>query len=159
MAGSTCPYEALRDVSFPVPMLRKGFKMMPGMVWGLLIVNKRYTSLDWMGALAATGGVTEFLMTRSIDAKHSADNSTGGIPRLVCFLFFDGFTSTLQEKLFKDHKTSKYSQMLYVSLGSAIISVGSLVGMRAADRGVLLPESSVIRLGCVAAERLQVQVR
>jgi len=136
VAASTCQYEALRYVSFPVQMLGKSFKMMPVMVWGLLIANKRYTSLDWMVALAVTGGVTEFLMTGSIDAKHSAGNSSYGILLLVCFLLFDGFTSTFQEKLFKDHKTSKYNQMLYVSLGSAIISVGGLVSSGALQTAV-----------------------
>ena len=127
VAASTCQYEALRYVSFPVQMLGKSFKMMPVMVWGLLISSKRYTALDWMVALAVTGGVTEFLMTGNIDAKHSAGNSTYGLFLLVAFLCFDGFTSTFQEKLFKDYRTSKYNQMLYVNIGSAMVSVGSLV--------------------------------
>merc|ERR1712087_34555 len=120
VAASTCQYEALRYVSFPVQMLGKSFKMMPVMVWGLLIAQKRYTAFDWMVAMAVTGGVTEFLMTGNIDAKHSAGTSTYGLFLLLCFLLFDGFTSTFQEKLFKDYKTSKYNQMLYVNIGSAM---------------------------------------
>jgi len=127
VAASTCQYEALRYVSFPVQMLGKSFKMMPVMVWGLLIANKRYSGLDWMVALAVTGGVTEFLMTGNIDAKHSAGNSSYGLFLLLCFLLFDGFTSTFQEKIFKDYKTSKYNQMLYVNIGSAMVSLGSLI--------------------------------
>lgn len=127
VAASTCQYEALRYVSFPVQMLGKSFKMMPVMVWGLLISQKKYTCFDWLVALAVTGGVTEFLMTGSIEAKHSAGTSTYGLFLLVCFLLFDGFTSTFQEKLFKEYKTSKYNQMLYVNIGSAMVSVGSLV--------------------------------
>merc|ERR1719469_1007254 len=96
------------------------------MVWGLLISQKRYTAFDWMVALAVTGGVTEFLMTGSIDAKHSVGTSSYGLLLLACFLLFDGFTSTFQEKLFKDYKTSKYNQMLYVNLGSAMVSIGML---------------------------------
>lgn len=127
VAASTCQYEALRYVSFPVQMLGKSFKMMPVMVWGLMIANKRYACMDWMVALAVTGGVTEFLMTGNIDAKHSAGNSSYGLFLLLCFLLFDGFTSTFQEKIFKDHKTSKYNQMLYVNIGSAMVSLGSLI--------------------------------
>lgn len=126
VAASTCQYEALRYVSFPVQMLGKSFKMMPVMVWGLIISQKSYTAVDWMVALAVTGGVTEFLMTGDIDAKHSAGTSTYGLFLLLCFLLFDGFTSTFQEKLFKDYKTSKYNQMLYVNVGSAMVSIGSL---------------------------------
>lgn len=114
-------------MSFPVQMLGKSFKMMPVMVWGLIISQKRYTLTDWLIALAVTGGVTEFLMSGSITAKHSAGNSMYGLALLLCFLCLDGFTSTFQEKLFKEHKTSKYNQMLYVNLGSAMVSIFSLL--------------------------------
>eukprot|EP00971_Amphidinium_carterae_P116650 2310609-Amphidinium_carterae.1 len=33
--ASTCQYEALKYVSFPVQMLGKSFKMMPVMMWGM----------------------------------------------------------------------------------------------------------------------------
>merc|ERR1719440_1402027 len=65
--ASTCQYEALKYVSFPVQMLGKSFKMMPVMVWGMAISGKSYKIVDWLVALAVTGGVTEFLMTGSID--------------------------------------------------------------------------------------------
>merc|ERR1719327_1191103 len=84
--------------------------------------------MDWLVAAAVTGGVTEFLMTGSISAPHSdAGNSVYGLALLVGFLLFDGFTSTFQEKLFKEHQTSKYNQMLYINLGSAFTSVVSLL--------------------------------
>jgi len=41
------------------------------------------------------------------------------------YLFSDGFTSTLQEKLFKGHKMSMYNQMIYVNGSSALLSVFS----------------------------------
>ena len=70
-------------------MLGKSFKMMPVMVWGIIISGKTYGSLDdsynvmpsnppifmptirgmrdWSVALAVTLGCTEFLMTGSRD--------------------------------------------------------------------------------------------
>merc|ERR1719379_2567078 len=81
-----------------------------------------------MVAAAVTAGVTEFLMTGSIAAPHSqASDGIYGLLLLVGFLLFDGFTSTFQEKLFKEHQTSKYNQMLYINLGSAFTSVISLM--------------------------------
>jgi len=128
VAATTCQYEALKWVSFPVQMLGKSFKMMPVMVWGILISQKNYSLTDWLIALAVTGGVTEFLMTGSIQAPHGqAQDSVYGLALLVGFLLFDGFTSTFQEKLFKEHQTSKYNQMLYINLGSAVTSVVSLL--------------------------------
>merc|ERR1719327_38291 len=71
VAATTCQYEALKYVSFPVQMLGKSFKMMPVMIWGIMISNKEYKALDWLVAAFVTIGVTEFLMTGTIKAKHS----------------------------------------------------------------------------------------
>merc|ERR1719261_818188 len=102
--------------------------MMPVMVWGILISQKNYGMKDWLIALAITGGVTEFLMTGQISAAHSDQgDSIYGLALLVGFLAFDGFTSTFQEKLFKEHSTTKYNQMLYINLFSALTSCFSLL--------------------------------
>lgn len=127
VGASTCQYEALKYVSFPVQMLGKSFKMMPVMVWGMAISGKRYALTDWLVAGAVTGGVTEFLMTGQISSEHAQGSSMYGLMLLGCFLGLDGFTSTFQEKLFKEHKTSKYNQMLYVNLGSATVSIFTLL--------------------------------
>merc|ERR1719194_92123 len=67
-------------------------------------------------------------MTGSINAPHAdKSDSLYGLVLLSGFLLFDGFTSTFQEKLFKEHQTSKYNQMLYINLGSAFTSVISLL--------------------------------
>lgn len=126
--ASTCQYEALKYVTFPVQMLGKSFKMMPVMVWGIAVSGKRYKPKEWCIAAAITGGVTEFLMTGPIDSKsHVAGNSFYGLALLALFLGLDGFTSTFQEKLFKDHVTTKYNQLLYVNLGSCAISSFTLI--------------------------------
>lgn len=125
--ASTCQYEALKFVSFPVQMLGKSFKMMPVMVWGIIVSGKRYSLTDWMIALMVTGGVTEFLMTGPIASHSTTGNSSRGLLLLAGFLVLDGFTSTFQEKLFKEHATTKYNQMLYVNLGSCLISSWTLI--------------------------------
>merc|ERR1719168_295595 len=125
--ASTCQYEALKYVSFPVQMLGKSFKMMPVMVWGMAVAGKRFSVTDWLIAFAVTGGVVEFLMTGPISSHSDQGNSTYGLALLAGFLALDGFTSTFQEKLFKEHTTSKYNQMLYINLGSCVISSGTLI--------------------------------
>merc|ERR1719261_2148442 len=102
--------------------------MMPVMIWGILISGKSYGMKDWLIAAAITGGVTEFLMTGQISAAHAdKGDSIYGLALLVGFLACDGFTSTFQEKLFKEHATTKYNQMLYINLFSAITSCLSLL--------------------------------
>merc|ERR1719379_2748702 len=101
---------------------------MPVMIWGIIISEKNYGMKDWLVAAAVTGGVTELLMTGQISAAHSQQgDSIYGLALLMGFLAFDGFTSTFQEKLFKEHSTTKYNQMLYINTFSAITSGVSLL--------------------------------
>merc|ERR1719389_243476 len=125
--ASTCQYEALKYVSFPVQMLGKSFKMMPVMIWGMAVSGKRFGLKDWMIAFAVTGGVVEFLMTGPISSHSDSGSSVYGLALLGGFLALDGFTSTFQEKLFKEHTTSKYNQMLFINLGLCVISSFTLV--------------------------------
>merc|ERR1719401_10944 len=128
VAATWCQYEALKYVSFPVQMLGKSFKMMPVMLWGIAISGKQYGLKDWGIAAGVTWGVTQFLLSGEIKSKHAeAESSFYGLLLLLAFLACDGFTSTFQEKLFKEHKTSKYNQMLYVNSGSAVVSLGTLL--------------------------------
>ena len=73
--ASTCQYEALKYVSFAVQMLGKSFKMMPVMIWGMIISGKSYGLRDWGVALAVTLGCTEFLMTGPTNSKVDSGNS------------------------------------------------------------------------------------
>eukprot|EP00405_Crypthecodinium_cohnii_P019246 CAMPEP_0206469736 /NCGR_PEP_ID=MMETSP0324_2-20121206/30472_1 /ASSEMBLY_ACC=CAM_ASM_000836 /TAXON_ID=2866 /ORGANISM="Crypthecodinium cohnii, Strain Seligo" /LENGTH=366 /DNA_ID=CAMNT_0053943581 /DNA_START=74 /DNA_END=1174 /DNA_ORIENTATION=+ len=129
VAATWCQYEALKYVSFPVQMLGKSFKMMPVMMWGILISGKKYALKDWLIAAGVTGGVTMFLLTGETKAKHAdKGSSVYGLLLLLMFLGCDGFTSTFQEKLFKDHdKASKFNQMFYVNSCSAGVSAFTLI--------------------------------
>eukprot|EP00438_Fugacium_kawagutii_P029051 Skav222304 [mRNA] locus=scaffold3734:343457:347762:- [translate_table: standard] len=57
------------QVSFAVQMLGKSFKMMPVMIWGMIISGKSYRARDWCVAFAVTLGCTEFLMTGPTGSK------------------------------------------------------------------------------------------
>jgi adenosine 3'-phospho 5'-phosphosulfate transporter B2 len=128
VAATWCQYEALKWVSFPVQMLGKSFKMMPVMVWSIVISGKKYEAKDWLIAGGVTWGVTQFLLTGEIKSKHAdKGSSVYGLILMGGFLGCDGFTSTFQEKVFKDCKTTKYNQMLYVNAGSAVVSLSSFI--------------------------------
>lgn len=133
VAATFCQYEALKWVSFPVQMLGKSFKMMPVMIWGIILARcdyRKYGAKDWAIAAGVTFGVTEFLLTGDISSKkNKAETGTSGYGLLLLagFLGCDGFTSTFQEQLFHTTKGSKYNQMLYVNLGSAVVSFATLI--------------------------------
>merc|ERR1719247_847515 len=111
------------------------------MLWGMAISGKRYGFGDWMVALLVTFGVATFLLTGTIEAPHHSrsEGSIYGLLLLTAFLGLDGFTSTFQERIFRESKgaMSKYNQMLYVAGCSTLTSLGSLV-----VSGTLLPSLS-----------------
>lgn len=72
VVATTCQYEALKYVSFPVQTLGKCAKMMPVMIWGILIMRKRYGLKDFLLALSITGGCTMFLLTGEVKSKVGA---------------------------------------------------------------------------------------
>jgi len=129
VAATTCQYESLKYVSFPVQMLGKSFKMMPVMLWGIAISGKKHSLTDWLVAGAVTLGVTEFCMTGPTASPNDKSNSIYGMLLLLMFLACDGLTSSFQEKLFKEHNTSKYNQMFYINGCSAITSLVTILAI------------------------------
>eukprot|EP00405_Crypthecodinium_cohnii_P012648 CAMPEP_0206425674 /NCGR_PEP_ID=MMETSP0324_2-20121206/3930_1 /ASSEMBLY_ACC=CAM_ASM_000836 /TAXON_ID=2866 /ORGANISM="Crypthecodinium cohnii, Strain Seligo" /LENGTH=366 /DNA_ID=CAMNT_0053890497 /DNA_START=49 /DNA_END=1149 /DNA_ORIENTATION=+ len=125
--ASSCQYEALKHVSFAVQMLGKSFKMLPVMLWGLILSGKVYSLQDWFIAMAVTGGVTEFLMTGPTQANTDTPSQFTGYLWLLAFLALDGLTSTMQERLFKEHRTTKFNQMFYINGLSSIVSLMTLL--------------------------------
>eukprot|EP00930_Biecheleria_cincta_P082074 TRINITY_DN7163_c0_g1_i4.p1 TRINITY_DN7163_c0_g1~~TRINITY_DN7163_c0_g1_i4.p1 ORF type:complete len:349 (+),score=58.14 TRINITY_DN7163_c0_g1_i4:74-1120(+) len=130
--ATTCQYEALKYVSFPVQMLGKSFKMMPVMLWGMAISGKRYGWKEWAIAFFITVGVTMFLLTGPIaspsgENTDSKQNSMKGLLLLVLFLALDGITSPMQQMLFEQYSTSKYNQIIWVNSVSAGVSLGLMV--------------------------------
>jgi adenosine 3'-phospho 5'-phosphosulfate transporter B2 len=59
---TTCQYEALKYVSFPVQTLAKCAKMIPVMVWGTLIMQKKYKGFDYLVAFLVTLGCSVFIL-------------------------------------------------------------------------------------------------
>ncbi len=133
--ATTCQYEALKYLSFPVQTLGKCAKMIPVMIWGFLINQKRYGVSDVGIAIAVTAGCTIFglygdestLTSKASKGANVSETSEYGILLMLGYLFFDGFTSTFQDKLFVGYKMETYNQMLWVNFCSAFISVFYLV--------------------------------
>jgi adenosine 3'-phospho 5'-phosphosulfate transporter B2 len=139
--ATSCQYEALKYVTFPVQTLAKTAKTVPVMVWGTVILLKRYGWKEYAMAVAVTGGCTLFLLSGQVSTKVSSvasqeeeDQLIGGGGEIyggllmLTYLGFDGFTSTFQEKLFKGYEMSSQHQVLYVTLFSSSFAFISLVG-------------------------------
>lgn len=131
VCGSVCQYNALKHVSFPVQTLGKSMRELPVMVWTKALGEATYGCTEWTIAATMATGVCVFLMTGPIGVQTGGEaetQTTVGLVLLAMFVVSDAFTSSFQEKLFKDHGTSLFNQMLYINLGSAILTGTVLVG-------------------------------
>jgi adenosine 3'-phospho 5'-phosphosulfate transporter B2 len=128
VVATFCQYEALKHVSFPVQTLGKCAKMIPVMIWGTLIMRKKYNTKDYGVAAMVTLGCSLFIMTGEVSSKHAGSNSSMfGVMLMVGYLAFDGFTSTFQDKLFKGYQMTIFNQIMYVQAFSAGFSTLGLI--------------------------------
>ncbi|KAG2310979.1 hypothetical protein Bca52824_022536 [Brassica carinata] len=154
---TTCQYEALKYVSFPVQTLAKCAKMIPVMascnilfpwrhlslaspflicmlsvqVWGTLIMQKKYKGFDYLVAFLVTLGCSVFILFPAGDDispyNKGRENTVWGVSLMAGYLGFDGFTSTFQDKLFKGYNMEIHNQIFYTTLCSCVLSFTGLI--------------------------------
>jgi len=122
-----CQYEALKYVSFPTQTLGKCGKIIPVMILGMSLSGKKYTWKEFAIAFIVSLGCAMFVLTGDVADQKEKNDTIYGLMLMVLYLFADGFTSTLQEKLLRGTDMSTYNQMLYVNLCSAAFSLASLI--------------------------------
>ena len=64
LVTTVCQYEVLKYLSFAVSTLAKCAKIIPVMIWGRIILRKRYTLMDFVSAGAVTAGCFIFVLDR-----------------------------------------------------------------------------------------------
>lgn len=159
VAASICQYEALKYVSFTVAILGKSFKMLPVMLWGRLF-GTMYRMADWLVSLLVTIGVLWFMLSGSARPEHNNGSTWYGIMMLLGFTLLDSFTSSFQERIFKEDRTTKYNQMLYINLSSSVISIVVLLisgNIKAAfnfgqEHPVIYSDVSILSASAVVAQ-------
>lgn len=128
---TTCQYEALKYVSFPVQTLAKCAKMIPVMVWSTFIMQKKYRGHDYLLAFLVTLGCSIFILYPGAadlnPYSRGRENTVWGVSLMVGYLGFDGFTSTFQDKLFKGYDMEIHNQIFYTTLCSCVLSLMGLI--------------------------------
>ncbi|XP_052187943.1 UDP-galactose/UDP-glucose transporter 5B [Diospyros lotus] len=128
---TTCQYEALKYVSFPVQTLAKCAKMIPVMLWSSVILQKIYKAQDYFLAFLVMLGCALFILypaAGDISPYNRGRESTiWGVLLMIGYLGFDGFTSTFQDKLFKGYDMEIHNQIFYTTLCSCILSLTGLI--------------------------------
>jgi len=128
---TTCQYEALKYVSFPVQTLAKCAKMIPVMIWGTIIMRKKYGGKDYFFAAIVTLGCSLFILyPASMDVSpfnKGRESTIWGVSLMLGYLGFDGFTSTFQDKLFKGYGMEIHNQIFYTTMCSCLLSLTGLI--------------------------------
>ena len=66
VAATTCQYEALKHVTLPVQTIGKSGKLLPVMLWGTLLLGKRYRARAYAEAVGVAAGCWLFLSTGDV---------------------------------------------------------------------------------------------
>ncbi|KAG5566862.1 hypothetical protein RHGRI_002418 [Rhododendron griersonianum] len=128
---TTCQYEALKYVSFPVQTLAKCAKMIPVMLWSAFIMQKVYKAPDYLLAFLVMLGCALFILYPAAGDvspyNRGRDSTVWGVSLMLGYLGFDGFTSTFQDKLFKGYNMEIHNQIFYTTLCSCVLSLTDTV--------------------------------
>lgn len=142
--------------------------MVPVLLVGTLVYKKSHKAKQWISAGVVTAGCGIYLFSNPPAPKHpapsaaeaSADWFSGlmGAVLLIGYLFFDGLTSTTQERVFGKSASSTdpfgpqspvLDQMLYVNFFAVVISIlasaaSSVSGSLAPSVWLLMNSSALV---------------
>jgi adenosine 3'-phospho 5'-phosphosulfate transporter B2 len=129
--SSWCQYEALKYVGYPTQILAKACKVIPVMLMGKVVSNKTYHLSEYLTAMLLSMGVAVFLLgTANTSHKYLTETSIVGMVILLCYLWFDSFTSNWQNELFTQYKMTPVQMMFGINIFSSLFTLVSLILQR-----------------------------
>jgi drug/metabolite transporter (DMT)-like permease len=112
-AATLSQYGSLSYLSFTTSTLGKSAKMVPVLIIGQLWYGKKYRLRQRVGVVIVILGIWGYLNSLPKAAVGRDGHMTGsttnwvGVLYLLTYLFFDGMTSTMQERLFGQEKAGQ----------------------------------------------------
>lgn len=125
--SSWCQYEALKFVSFPTQVLAKASKIIPVMVMGKIVSNRKYEFYEYIVAVMISLGMVLFLFGSQEDRKGNHSTTLSGVILLIGYMTSDSFTSNWQNELFNSYKMTSMQMMCGVNLFSCLLTSASLI--------------------------------
>lgn len=155
MLAMAASNEALRYVSYPTQVLGKSCKMVPVMLFGILIGGKwnDYGLTDYVQVILVTVGVVIFNFGAPVKpGKGGGSDSSYGLALIAGSLALDGCTGGLQDRVKKSTallnkakpgaKPTPFESMLYTNLAGAIVALGFAVVTGQMQDGLALCRAS-----------------
>ena len=129
LVATACQYEVLKYLTFSVSTLAKTMKVVPVMIWGQFLGNKKFTTREYFQATLITFGCFVFVANRGWksavqqrilddDAMEWAANA--GFLILGIYFVFDGFTSSFQQRMFGREGITLVSVVLFTSFFTTV---------------------------------------
>jgi len=122
--SSWSQYASLKFVSFPVQTIFKSSKIIPVMIMGKLLKGTSYPLSRYAEAMMITVGVAIFSICSKSSSKETATELIG-LVLLLCYVFFDSFTSQWQDKVYTKYgreSVDQYQMMLGVNTSAIVIT-------------------------------------
>ncbi|KAJ3034519.1 UDP-galactose transporter [Rhizophlyctis rosea] len=121
-------YLSLKHIDFPTMILGKSCKLVPVMFMNFLIYRRTFPPHKYLVVGLITAGVSMFMLLHRQEGegghgskKGAEANSIYGIVLLSINLLLDGATNSVQDNIFKKHKVSGSSMMVYMNLFSSLL--------------------------------------
>jgi solute carrier family 35 (UDP-galactose transporter), member B1 len=128
--------EALKYVSYPVQALGKSCKMVPVMLFGVLIRGKKYKFFEYACVFLVTAGITAFQLSGKAK-KGDKEDSPYGILLLGLSLAMDGVTGAVQDQLKTKCKPTVHEFMFFTNAAGVVICAALVVLMNQLVPGVM----------------------
>ena len=120
-----CSNTSLAYLNYPTQVIFKCCKLIPVMIGGILIQNKKYKMLDFSAAFLMTIGLIFFTLA---DVSVSPKFDYRGVALISLALVADAAIGNVQEKTMKTLKASNVEIIFYsYSIGSVYLFLGLLV--------------------------------
>jgi solute carrier family 35 (adenosine 3'-phospho 5'-phosphosulfate transporter), member B2 len=127
-ASSWAQYASLHYVSFPLQNIFKSTKVIPVMLMGMLLRGVTYSLTEYVEAIAITGGVFLFSMSKNSTQGDDAETSSIGVMLLITYVCSDSFTAQWQSRIYKDYgKIDQYHMMFWVNSWAVLLTSGALL--------------------------------
>lgn len=116
-------YAALKHIDYPTVILGKACKLIPVMLMGFVLYRKVYTLQKYSIVMLISTGVSLFMFLSPTSKKSTSSSSLYGIGLLMVNLLIDGATNSTQDQMFRTHRMTGTSMMMYMNAFSSILMV------------------------------------
>ena len=139
LVATVCQYEVLKYLTYSVSTLAKTMKVVPVMIWGQFLGEKKFTSREYVEATVMTFGCFVFVANRgwrsAVQKRYEGeyDESSlqwaadAGFLILAVYFVFDGFTSTFQQKMYRRDGVTVTAQVFFTSFFTTVFGFVWLV--------------------------------